>query len=52
MCAVCFVKFYELDNIRISRGKVDSRSLAMSKWMGGSILKFYETNEFSIGLRL
>lgn len=52
MCDICFVKFYELDNIRISRGKVDSRSLAMSNWMGESILKFYKTKDFSIGLRL
>lgn len=52
MCSICFVKFYELDNIRISRGKVDSRSLAMSNGMGGSVLKLYKTNDFSIGLRL
>ena len=52
MCSKCFVKFYELDNIKISRERADSRSLAMSNWMGKSILKFYKTNDFSIGLRL
>lgn len=52
MRSICFVKFYESDNIRISRERADSRSLAMSNRMGESILKFYKTNDFSIGLRL